>query len=70
MTNLRYETSKQITAQSWNEVTPSMVYLFELFLLKSKDYTHDQVLGWGVFPLINSDFELNVGKFKVICIFT
>ncbi len=47
------------------KVRPSMAILFELFLLKSKDYAHDQVLGWGAFPLIGADFELNKGKFKV-----
>lgn len=52
-----------------SSLMPSMAWLFELFLLKSRDYTHDQVLGWGVFPLINSDFEINIGKFKISLLF-
>ncbi len=67
LNNMRFERSLLIVAPSRAEVTPSMVYLFELFLLKSKEYSHDQVLGWGVFPLIDSNFELNSGKFKVSC---
>jgi uncharacterized protein YigA (DUF484 family) len=63
--NIRFEESLLIMAPSRSEVKPSMAYLFELFLLKSQDYSNDQVLGWGVFPLINQDFELNVGNFKV-----
>ncbi len=65
LNNLRFEKSLLIVTPSRAEVKPSMIYLFELFLLKSKEYVHDQVLGWGVFPLINADFELNQGKFKV-----
>ena len=65
LNNLRFEKSLLIVGPPRAEVRPSMVYLFELFLLKSKEYAHDQVLGWGVFPLIDSEFELNKGKFKV-----
>eukprot|EP00826_Nyctotherus_ovalis_P023862 TRINITY_DN1836_c0_g1_i8.p1 TRINITY_DN1836_c0_g1~~TRINITY_DN1836_c0_g1_i8.p1 ORF type:complete len:334 (-),score=121.58 TRINITY_DN1836_c0_g1_i8:1816-2817(-) len=65
LNNLRFEASVTLAAPSWSRATPSMVYLFELFLLKSREYAHDQVLGWGVFPLINAEFNLNVGKFKV-----
>lgn len=66
LNNLRFETAVTLVAPSWSRSTPSMVYLFELFLLKSREYTYDQVLGWGVFPVINADFNLNVGKFKVL----
>jgi len=65
LNNLRFEKSLLIVAPPRADIRPSMVYLFELFLLKSKEYTNDQVLGWGVFPLIDSEFELNKGKFKV-----
>jgi hypothetical protein len=66
LNNLRFEESLLLVSPSRSDVRPSMAYLFELFLLKSKEYSHDQVLGWGVFPLINADFELNQGTFKVI----
>jgi hypothetical protein len=69
LNNLRFETSVILTAPSWNKSSPSMVYLFELFLLKSREYTYDQVLGWGVFPVVNADFNLNLGKFKVPLLF-
>ena len=59
------EESLMFVAPSRSEVKPSMAFLFELFLLKSPEYKHDQVLGWGVFPLIDSEFELIKGKFKV-----
>lgn len=65
LNNLRFEKSILMVAPKRSEVRPSMVYLFELFLLKSKEFSHDQVLGWGVFPLISADFELNKGDFKV-----
>ncbi len=65
LNNLRFEESLLITAPSRSSVKPAMALLFELFLLKSKEYLYDQVLGWGVFPLIDCDFELNKGKFKV-----
>lgn len=29
----------------------------------------DYVVGWGIFPLLNSDFQLNEGKFKVPLLF-
>jgi len=62
---LRFEESLMLVAPSKFVATPSMVLLFELFLLKSKSFSHDQVFGWGVFPLLNSELEYNKGKFKV-----
>lgn len=65
LNNLRFEKTVHLVVPAANKVSPSMVYLFELFLLRSKEYTYDQVLGWGVFPLSNSEFDLNLGRFKV-----
>jgi hypothetical protein len=42
---------------------------FQLVLLKSETIPRDYVIGWGVFPLLNSDFALNEGKFKVPLLF-
>lgn len=42
---------------------------FQLILLKSENIVKDYVIGWGVFPLLNSDFALNEGKFKVPLLF-
>ncbi len=69
LNNIRFERTLLIATPKKSEVMPSMVYLFELFLLKSKEFSHDQVLGWGVFPLINADFELNNGNFKIPLLF-
>ena len=37
-------------------IEPSNVYQFELILLASESVPKDYVVGWGVFPLVNSDF--------------
>jgi len=45
---------------------PSNVIMFELVYLSSKeDITKDIVVGWGAFPIVNGEFEINTGKFKV-----
>lgn len=33
--------------------------------LSSKETTDDVIMGWGAFPIVNGDFEINTGKFKV-----
>lgn len=45
------------------------VLMFELILLASEVIPRDYVVGWGLFPLVNSDFQLNEGKFKVPLLF-
>ena len=42
---------------------------FKLVLLQSDIVPQDYVVGWGIFPLLNSDFQLNEGKFKVPLLF-
>ncbi len=42
---------------------------FKLVLLQSDIVPRDYVVGWGVFPLLNSDFGLNEGRFKVPLLF-
>jgi len=42
---------------------------FKLVLLQSDIVPRDYVVGWGVFPLLNSDFGLNEGKFKIPLLF-
>jgi hypothetical protein len=65
LNNLVFDDSVMIMVPSRNQVRPSMALLFEVFLLKSKDYPYDQVCAWGAFPLVNTNFEINIGKFKV-----
>jgi hypothetical protein len=38
---------------------PSNVILFELIWLSSQTTSTDYVMGWGAFPLVNGDFEIN-----------
>ena len=42
---------------------------FKLILLQSDIVPRDYVVGWGIFPLLNSDFGLNEGKFKIPLLF-
>ena len=51
------------------EPESSNVLWFELILLESAVIPKDYVVGWGVFPLLNSDFQLNEGKFKCPLLF-
>ena len=48
---------------------PSNIILFELWLLQSDTVPEDYMVGWGVFPLVNSEFILNEGTFKVPLLF-
>lgn len=44
---------------------PSNVLFFEIINLSSKDATHDEVVAWGALPIVNGEFEVNQGKFKI-----
>ena len=48
---------------------PSYTLLFKLVLLSNEFKKQDRVVGWGVFPLLNSELKVNEGKFKVPMIF-
>lgn len=48
---------------------PSNCLLFELIMLASDHQPRDYVVGWGVFPAVNGQFEINEGKFKVPIMF-
>ena len=43
-------------------VSPSMVLVFELFILRGQATPTDQVVGWGVFPISDADFNIIEGK--------
>lgn len=43
-------------------VRPSMVLLFELFVLRGAATPTDRVVGWGVFPVCDADFRIIDGK--------
>ena len=44
---------------------PSNVIFFEIVFLSSKNTCKDVILGWGAFPIVNGEFEINTGKFKL-----
>jgi len=61
---LKFDASLFFLAPSKVEVRPSMLFMFELVLLSNtRTSPVDQVVGWGVFPLINSEFKINEGEF-------
>jgi len=43
---------------------PSYSLLFKVIRLSGEIKISDRIVGWGVFPLINSELEVNEGKFK------
>lgn len=46
-------------------LVPSNTIIFELVYLSSQTSNKDTILAWGAMPLVNGDFTLNQGKFKV-----
>ena len=44
------------------DVSPSMVLVFELFILRGMATPTDQVVGWGVFPICDAEFNIIEGK--------
>ena len=47
------------------ELLPSNVIIFELVNLSCESTSHDTVLGWGCYPIVNGEFQINEGKFKI-----
>lgn len=43
-------------------VSPSMVLVFELFILRGQATPTDQVVGWGIFPISDANFNIIEGK--------
>jgi len=62
---LAFDDTLKIVAPCKEDVRSSMVILFELFRINSKESKLQQVDGWGVFPLINAKFEINEGKYRI-----
>ena len=48
-----------------SSLAPSNVIISEIVYLSSKNTNKDVVKGWGAFPIVNGEFEVNSGKFKV-----
>nr|XP_002734565.1 PREDICTED: uncharacterized protein LOC100373469 [Saccoglossus kowalevskii] len=47
------------------DVRPGMILMFELFLLRGSLLPVDKVVGWGVFPICDAQFNIIDGKYKV-----
>ncbi|XP_028404973.1 uncharacterized protein LOC114527499 isoform X2 [Dendronephthya gigantea] len=46
------------------DIRPGMVLVFELFLLRGAVTPTDRVVGWGCFPICDSNFRVVEGKYK------
>jgi hypothetical protein len=62
-TTLRFEESLFLKVPS--RLRAPMCISFELFILRNSQFPSDKVVAHGFFPLVDSDFELLRGKFKV-----
>lgn len=48
-----------------NRARPSNCIQFKLIKLSSETSLDDKVVGWGVFPILNSELTFNEGRFKI-----
>jgi hypothetical protein len=48
-----------------NRARPSNCIQFRVIKLSNETELDDTVVGWGVFPLLNSELEFNEGRFKI-----
>ncbi|XP_067833383.1 uncharacterized protein ofcc1 [Heptranchias perlo] len=61
---LSFNQSIAMVLPSENDVQPEMALIFELFLLHGMSSSIDRAVGWGAFPICNSQLEILEGKFK------
>jgi len=48
-----------------NRARPSNSILFKIIKLSNETSLDDKVVGWGVFPILNSELAFNEGRFKI-----
>ena len=48
-----------------NRARPSNVIEFKLIKLSSETSADDEIVAWGVFPILNSELSFNEGRFKI-----
>lgn len=48
-----------------NRARPSNCIQFQVIRLSSETKLDDDVVGWGVFPIMNSELKFNEGRFKI-----
>ncbi|XP_026191424.1 uncharacterized protein LOC34617590 [Cyclospora cayetanensis] len=66
---LRLDDTIVLVCPSEIDVQPGMCFVFELFLLRGQHSPVDKVVGWGAFPLVDSDFRIIEGSYKVLILF-
>ncbi|PHJ17601.1 transmembrane protein [Cystoisospora suis] len=62
---MRFDQTLYLACPPEKDVTPSMCLVFELYLLRGQISPVDKVMAWGAFPLVDSDFQLIRGCFKL-----
>jgi hypothetical protein len=65
--NLEFEDTVTVLIPAKPQTTN--VLLFQLILLESESIPKDYTVGWGVYPILNQDFTINEGRFKVPLLF-
>ncbi|XP_059502324.1 uncharacterized protein ofcc1 [Stegostoma tigrinum] len=61
---LSFNQSIAVVLPSQNDVQPGMVLVFELFLLHGINTRIERPVGWGAFPICDSQMEILEGKYK------
>ncbi|XP_074656241.1 uncharacterized protein LOC141909627 [Tubulanus polymorphus] len=64
-TEIRIDQSTFTVLPSKPAIRPSMVLMFELYLLRGAVVPTDHIVGWGCFPICDANFEVIEGKYKV-----
>ncbi|KAF0692494.1 Aste57867_16438 [Aphanomyces stellatus] len=64
-TELVVDQNIYVVCPSQSELRPANVVVFEIYMLSGQSATKDAVVGWGVLPVCNADFEVVAGRFKV-----
>ncbi|KFG30971.1 hypothetical protein TGDOM2_263100 [Toxoplasma gondii GAB2-2007-GAL-DOM2] len=62
---LRFDQTIYLACPPEKDITPSMCLILELYFLRGSISPVDKVVAWGAFPLVDSDFKLISGCFKV-----
>ncbi|CBZ52693.1 conserved hypothetical protein [Neospora caninum Liverpool] len=62
---LRFDQTIYLACPPEKDITPSMCLVLELYFLRGSVSPVDKVVAWGAFPLVDSDFKLISGCFKV-----
>lgn len=64
-TQLTFNQDLFASCPSKNDARPSYCFILELFWLGNKRSPVDKVVGWTVLPMVDSNFEIVKGKYKL-----